>query len=130
MTEYEMADLLNELINSVRGYLDFYMALLSAFLIVGFFLGPKMTRLMNAILIVLFSMLYAVMFVGVAALLSRQGRLRLEIINSAEELSWLHETLVTTSAFSFAQYFLPGSIVAAYFGAVIFFIQACRRNVA
>ena len=71
MTEYEVASLFNELFTAMLTAVETFMAALFAMLATAYFVAPKLTRIMSATIIGLFT-LFSVEFIFFAFAASRR----------------------------------------------------------
>lgn len=130
MTEYEMASLLTDMMDSLAAAATFNFAVLTTFLIASFAAAHRLTRTMSAVVLGLFLLasisLIAAMYGQLAALAGLVERMR-EYAHEGAGLSWHIATTVPSWTMEFARYLGPITFLAGTFAAIYFFFH-CRSS--
>ncbi len=129
MTEYEVASLFNELFTAMLTAVETFMAALFAMLATAYFVAPKLTRIMSATIIGLFT-LFSVEFIFFAFAASRRvagfgSQLDSLVSPSGSDLSWLY---FVPAVAPIVPAVVATILLAAYVAALIFFLQARRGS--
>ena len=129
MTEYEVASLFNELFTAMLTAVETFMAALFAMLATAYFVASKLTRIMSATIIGLFT-LFSVEFIFFAFAASRRvagfgSQLESLVSPSGSDLSWLY---FVPAVAPIVPAVVAAILLAAYVAALIFFLQARRGS--
>jgi len=129
MTDYEILSLFSEFAGNTQDTFINYVGVLTAFIVAGYLVADKLTKMMLVILVALFSIVAIQQ--GTALLLhwGDQAGLLAEI-QAREELSWhgAHRAPPWASGIFYATYFL--AVFGGYIGALIFFFDRRRGETA
>ncbi len=123
MSDYEIAALTNEFLNSLQGRIDTYLTGLFAMLITSYFVASKLSRAIAGLVICLFSLYSFVLGYAAYTSLWRVGVLVQEFSStSSDPFPWI----LVLPGFDPALV-MAAVLVAAYCGAIWFFFYS-RRN--
>ena len=123
MSDFEVAVLTNDFLNSLQGRIDAYLTGLFAMLITSYFVASKLSWAIAGLVIGLFSLYCFVLGYAAYTSLWRVGVLVREFSSTANEsFPWILDLPGFDPTFV-----IPALLVAAYCGAIWFFFYA-RRN--
>ena len=123
MTDFEVAVLTNEFLNSLQGRIDTYLVGLFAMLMTSYFVAAKLSRLMAGLVIGLFSLYCVVLGYATYTSIWRVRVLVQEYTSgSNESFPWILELPGFNPALA-----IPVLLIGAYVGAIWFFFHA-RKN--
>lgn len=127
MNEFEMVTLFLDFYNHALAYFELFIASLSAVLIVGYLVGPKLTKTMVAVIIGLFTMVTVVCMWHTIGAYSDGTAMAQEIAKAQalpdSKLKWMFQGNPPENLNYFAP-ILSGIIIIAYVGAIVFFFHA------
>ena len=128
MTGFEIAILFNELLTTVVALLETFMAALFAMLATAYFVAPKLTRAMSAIVVGLFTLFSAlVIFLTFAAtrrVAEFGGQLNEMASQIGSDLSWL---FFVPAAVPILPAAVAIMLITAYVAGLLFFFHARRE---
>ena len=130
MTDYELASIYHELFNTLFSVQEAYMAGLFGFIVVGYFIGPKLNRLMTQIVIGLFTVFALVSVAGIAGNLSRMNAVLEQIAEAGPRMEWFAQSVPSPTYAGILGLSNMLLLIGSYLAAVTFFLQAHRRNIA
>lgn len=124
MSEFESVYIINEFINSLQGRLETFVTGLFAMLVTSYFVGSKLSRLMAAGVIGLFTLFSALLgYATISAALRLRALAEEMQLRYSDELAWLFGSgpaLDPTLP-------LIVLLIAAYLAAVWFFVKARKQ---
>lgn len=123
MSEFEVAVLTNDFLDSLQGRIDTYLVGLFAMLITSYFVAAKLSRLMAGLVVSLFSLYCVILGFATYTSIWRVGVLVRDYgPTSGESFPWILDLPGFDPTLA-----IPILLIGAYFGAIWFFFHA-RRN--
>ena len=128
MSEFEIASLFNELLSTVLAVLETFMAALFAMLATAYFVAPRLTRVMSATVVGLFT-LFSTLVIFLAFAASRRvagfgAQLDEMASQTGSDLSWLFFVPAAVPVVPAAVVIV---LITAYGATLLFFFQARRE---
>ena len=130
MTDYELASFYHELFNTLFSVQEAYMAGLFGFVAVGYFIGPKLNRAMTQIVIGLFTLFAVVSLAGIVGNVNRMNAVLEQIADAGPRMEWFAQSVPSPTSASILGLSNMLLLLGGFLAALIFFLQARRRNVA
>lgn len=123
MTDFEVAILTNEFLDSLQGRIDTYLTGLFAMLVTSYFVASRLSRAIAGLVVGLFSLYCFILGYATFTAIWRVGVLVRDFGSASTESSpWILDMPVFNPAVA-----IPVLLIGAYFGAVWFFFYARRH---
>ena len=130
MTNYELASFYHELFDTLFSVQEAYMAGLFGFVAVGYFIGPRLSRAMTQIVIGLFSLFATVSLAGIIGNVNRMHAVLDQIAEAGPTMEWFADSIPSPAYAGILGLLNMLLLIGGFLAALVFFVQARRRNTA